>query len=546
MSGPQNEPLALLTVEIQKLGEQVRAQTEQISEQSRSIEALQKKLSEKDETIRDLLKELDELKKRGIGTSQYKGEPSTCQNTTNEAAQNKGYSGNIIIDFPVLSKSNLSKKRNTQMTTEDNVKKKSKIETLDEKVTMVDISSDEEMEIADASRSAADAANEKSNEISQNNDGQETQETDADKATSINTNAKPNWSDIVSNEQPILTLDQLANVKSTFNSNDLIKIKPKGSENKNSTKVYVSPIEIIVDNHEQRANIQHLLVHNVNLRCFTLTNAKQTVRINPTDNETKTRIVNVLKANSIKFVTFADDKNKNKPFIMRGLIEDAIGKDDLKNILCANGFDVLVCEPFKTGYHRTNEIKSHLWKVVFSDKTTDEEIHSIGYVLNTAVKFEKIKRRGAIQCRRCQGFMHTATHCNRDYKCVKCGKTHAIGECEVREEKQLKCANCNGNHSANNLNKCKYFQEKILPKTNKNKLRTTSKPNAERTEKNTGNKTPEKKSKNNENSNNQNNIYEELNRIEHRMTEKLNALFKQFNRGPATPKNKNNKKRSKR
>lgn len=46
--------------------------------------------------------------------------------------------------------------------------------------------------------------------------------------------------------------------------------------------------------------------------------------------------------------------------------------------------------------------------------------------------------------------------------------------------KILKCANCEGNHNANNHKECKYFAEKIAPIIEKNKKKEKNGSNIDR------------------------------------------------------------------
>lgn len=68
----------------------------------------------------------------------------------------------------------------------------------------------------------------------------------------------------------------------------------------------------------------------------------------------------------------------------------------------------------------------------------------------------------AAQCHRCQRFGHGSRNCSLTPKCVKCGAAHLTDECSLpkkaglevennaeRHKRNVKCANCQGNHTAN-------------------------------------------------------------------------------------------------
>ena len=56
--------------------------------------------------------------------------------------------------------------------------------------------------------------------------------------------------------------------------------------------------------------------------------------------------------------------------------------------------------------------------------------------------------RQATRCYRCQGWNHTQGNCKKQPRCARCGDQHPTTECKVKEQNQLKCANCKGGHSA--------------------------------------------------------------------------------------------------
>ena len=68
----------------------------------------------------------------------------------------------------------------------------------------------------------------------------------------------------------------------------------------------------------------------------------------------------------------------------------------------------------------------------------------------------------AAQCHRCKRFGHGSRNCTLSPVCVKCGAAHLTGECTLPQKASLgmennaenhkplvKCANCQGNHTAN-------------------------------------------------------------------------------------------------
>lgn len=91
-----------------------------------------------------------------------------------------------------------------------------------------------------------------------------------------------------------------------------------------------------------------------------------------------------------------------------------------------------------------------------STKMTD--LKKIRYVNRVVVRWEYYRQSsGTTQCQKCQLFGHGSRNCRLASKCVKCGGDHVTKECDVdvdaNNKKLLRCANCNGNHTAN-YSKC--------------------------------------------------------------------------------------------
>ena len=51
-------------------------------------------------------------------------------------------------------------------------------------------------------------------------------------------------------------------------------------------------------------------------------------------------------------------------------------------------------------------------------------------------------------CLKCNGFGHIAEKWRGKERCAKCGKEHNTSSCSITNAIAMKCARCNGNHSA--------------------------------------------------------------------------------------------------
>lgn len=292
--------------------------------------------------------------------------------------------------------------------------------------------------------------------------------------TSLNSNNTQTSKTSNSGSQQSLSFVDVVTNGLKLQASDLIK---KGDESKKQVNNKIPPIEVQVKNNQERAHIQNITLQNMNTEAYSLINTKSAIKFHLMDMESHKQLIEVFQANKIEFHTYAIKEKQNKAFIMRGLPTNYIQSTELLEIFKSVGLEIISCYPFETGYSKNNNSNTNLWKIICGPETTIDDISEYKLICNASVKFEPIKRKGAIQCKNCQGFQHTASNCNREYRCVKCGNNHEIGNCSIvgYNKKKVKCANCGKNHTANNLTVCEYFIEKILPLSKKNKLRKTNK-----------------------------------------------------------------------
>lgn len=80
-----------------------------------------------------------------------------------------------------------------------------------------------------------------------------------------------------------------------------------------------------------------------------------------------------------------------------------------------------------------------------------EDIYSIKEILHIRVKIEPLRKNNKPipQCKKCQSYNHTQNYCGRKPRCVKCAGMHQSTLCSVEKTQPAKCANCQGNHTAN-------------------------------------------------------------------------------------------------
>lgn len=153
-------------------------------------------------------------------------------------------------------------------------------------------------------------------------------------------------------------------------------------------------------------------------------------------------------------------RSKNESLILEALVEAGFPKDT-------------TITQHVTGFHKAHPESKHnlLYRVVTPNSFDEKIVNEIDAIFGLRVKFEKMKGSKIIQCKRCQGYFHTASSCNHAFKCVKCNEDHDIGKCprDKNTELPIRCVNCGGAHSVNKYVECKYFIDKIAPIINKKK-----------------------------------------------------------------------------
>lgn len=85
----------------------------------------------------------------------------------------------------------------------------------------------------------------------------------------------------------------------------------------------------------------------------------------------------------------------------------------------------------------------------------------VKYLFHVKVFWERRHNtKQIIQCHRCQAWCHATQNCRHPPKCLKCGQGHLTQDCKITPESPATCANCGGNHPANNIS-CPFYINKI-------------------------------------------------------------------------------------
>lgn len=222
-------------------------------------------------------------------------------------------------------------------------------------------------------------------------------------------------------------------------------------------------------------------IKSVNCKDFTLHQKgyKGPIKIAITNNSEIPIIRESLIKNSLSFHEYKWQDEKAKCFVLKGLV--GATDDDIpyikQELINAGLPDSITLVPLYTGYMRANPGATHstLFKLVIPPNIDVKLLLGIKYLDHVAVKFEKINTKSILQCKNCQRFGHSASGCQHPHRCVKCGEKHYRNDCPRTHNKntKLRCCNCGGEHTANNLSECQFFIQRYA-KNQANKNTTNS------------------------------------------------------------------------
>lgn len=218
---------------------------------------------------------------------------------------------------------------------------------------------------------------------------------------------------------------------------------------------------------ETKKVVYNLLNRKLKKNSFTISTSANNMKIFPCSAEVNTEIIKVLENNQFEFHTYINDTDKQKCYILKGL-ENFFSLKEIEDALQAAGLSNFKIALFQTGFQRANPSRKHktMYKVIFDAVFDEKNLVNVNSILGIAITWEKIKKRTTTQCHNCQRFFHTAAGCHYKHRCVKCTEDHEPGKCSLNNDSTisvLQCVNCHGNHSANDIAKCSYYQEKIKP-----------------------------------------------------------------------------------
>ena len=191
--------------------------------------------------------------------------------------------------------------------------------------------------------------------------------------------------------------------------------------------------------------------------------ANNQVKILPSMSEKYLPIIEGLKKKKTEFYTYQRKQDKSYKAVLRNM-HPSTDLEDLKAAIEEYEHKVIRITNIR---ERTTQKSLPLFIIEIEPKDNNKSIFNIDKLLNIIVSFEPLRKKREIpQRQKCQGYGHTKNYCFKSPVCVKCAMNHLTPDCPTKGKiKEVKCANCDGNHPAS-YKGClvrKQLQQKLYP-----------------------------------------------------------------------------------
>ncbi|KAJ3629934.1 hypothetical protein MTP99_014296 [Tenebrio molitor] len=165
------------------------------------------------------------------------------------------------------------------------------------------------------------------------------------------------------------------------------------------------------------------------------------------------KVQEILKHDNIEFHTYTHKDNKTHAFVLRGLDQ----KPELEDIAEALKTEQIAI----INIYNMRATNRPAYLVVTDNTITMAKLDNIKYVLNTKITWHRhMNSKVFVQCHRCQKWGHATANCHARPRCLKCAEEHLTRECPIDRTDTPRCANCSGNHTANNI-ECPVYIQKL-------------------------------------------------------------------------------------
>lgn len=177
------------------------------------------------------------------------------------------------------------------------------------------------------------------------------------------------------------------------------------------------------------------------------------------------KVCELLKKTETNYYTFTPKIEKKTTLILKGLSAE-YDPTEVMEILKEHQTEKTKIEKVER-LQTKRTIKENktlpIYVVQLSPGAIHNEIFAIKALDHQMVRWENIKKRDITQCTRCQRFGHSASNCNMEFRCVKCGKSHQPGQCEIKTDdprESLFCILCGKNGHPASYRNCPIFKKR--------------------------------------------------------------------------------------
>lgn len=172
---------------------------------------------------------------------------------------------------------------------------------------------------------------------------------------------------------------------------------------------------------------QSLQMEEITATCKMSNTGKQQIRCPDMDNHKK--VLQKMRDVGIQGHTYTSKSERTGVIVLKGVHGSTLPKDIQEDIMRQTGVNARVSQVETT---KSKQLGFKIGTYIISTDKWEEiaeitKISHIGY--HEGVLWERLRKFGPIQCRRCQRLGHVSRNCLNEYRCVKCPEKHQPGQC---------------------------------------------------------------------------------------------------------------------
>ncbi|CAH1188804.1 unnamed protein product [Phyllotreta striolata] len=189
------------------------------------------------------------------------------------------------------------------------------------------------------------------------------------------------------------------------------------------------------------------ILNTVNVTAYKIFAKNNETCVLKTDNmEAYKKSISILDKTESQKYTYTPATEKPQTTILKGLGKNHTDAE-IKSFINDRAPDVRIINIKRLQTRRSlrEDYIIPIYIIQISPDSNLKSITEIDTLNNIAVTWNKLKKTGKTQCRRCQRIGHVSLNCTMPYRCVKCIEEHKPGECPITEKVQpekLYCVLC--------------------------------------------------------------------------------------------------------